>query len=76
MHKDYASNNFELFETLMIESVSAYLGSSDKTTKQELIQGFKSHHLLCKGINWGCLNTETATYKDGSKWTMTGGLWF
>mgnify|MGYP003683815143 FL=1 len=52
-----------------------YLGSTTKATKEELIQGFKSHHQLYKDINWGWINTETALYEDGSQWTMVWALW-
>jgi len=75
MQMDYAANEFGLFESLMVDSVAVYLGSTTKATKEELIQGFKSHHQLYKDINWGWINTETALYEDGSQWTMVWALW-
>ena len=48
MQMDYAANEFGLFESLMVDSVAVYLGSTTKATKEELIQGFKSHHQLYK----------------------------
>ena len=75
MQMDYAANEFGLFESLMVDSVAVYLGSTTKATKEELIQGFKSHHQLYKDINWGWINTETALYEYGSQWTMVWALW-
>jgi hypothetical protein len=75
LHDEYANNNFELFETIFADDATVYLGSTQKYTKKQLIEGFKSHHVLYKNINWGWLNTETATYKSGDKWTMSWGLW-
>jgi hypothetical protein len=75
MQMDYAANEFGLFESLMVDTVAVYLGSTKKATKEELIQGFKSHHQLYKDINWGWINTETALYDDGSQWTMVWALW-
>ena len=39
MQMDYVSNEFGLFESLMVDTVAVYLGSSNKATKEELIQG-------------------------------------
>ena len=75
MQMDYAANEFGLFESLMVDSVAVYLGSTTKASKEELIQGFKSHHQLYKDINWDWINTETALYDDGSQWTMVWALW-
>ena len=44
LHNNYADNNFELFESLMADDVSVYLGSTVKSNKKDLIKGFKSHH--------------------------------
>ncbi|MDO7576759.1 MAG: hypothetical protein MUQ86_07655 [Flavobacteriaceae bacterium] len=67
MQMDYAENEFGLFESLMVDSVAVYLGSTEKVTKEEVINGFKGHHQLYKDINWGWINTETALYEDGSQ---------
>ncbi|MDB9899736.1 hypothetical protein OAC85_02290, partial [Flavobacteriaceae bacterium] len=75
MQMDYAANEFGLFESLMVDSVAVYLGSAEKATKEELINGFKLHHQLYKDINWGWISTETAHYDDGSQWTMVWALW-
>ena len=75
MQNDYTKNDFNLFESLMVDTLRAYLGSTDKVSKRDLINGFKSHHQLYKDINWGWLNSETATYEDGSKWTMVWASW-
>ena len=75
LHNNYADNNFELFESLMADDVSIYLGSTVKSNKKDLIEGFKSHHQLYKNISWDNFSSETATYKSGSKWTMAWALW-
>ena len=53
MQNDYTKNDFNLFESLMVDTLRAYLGSTDKVSKRDLINGFKSHHQLYKDINWG-----------------------
>ena len=46
LHDDYANNNFELFETILAGDATIYLGSTQKYTKKQLIEGFKSHHVF------------------------------
>lgn len=72
---DYTKGDFKLFETKLSDTVKVYVANTDKLTKADLMAGLNQDHTMFSEIAWGWLNTETASYKDGSVWTLGWGLW-
>ena len=75
MFNDYTKGDFKLFESKLSDTVRVYVSNTNKLTKSDLMAGLNQDHTLFSDIAWGWLNTETASYKDGSVWTLGWGLW-